>query len=237
MFCTNCGKNINEGAKFCQYCGMKTVISEKGSMTEETVPNYPGEEYTVVYSPNGQGENRVEKFSDGRGYQPDGKSAGGQSFDAFDLSQTQPAHGNSTGGFAQETVGMGGNGANAFGQAGAGFPGSAPGGAGSRPEDLRWGTSSSFGSGETPYPSEDGFTESTGPITESAKAYTSKVFNSPILGVAGIRDGDSGRATSETEEDDSKGNGVLIAIIVILILLILLVGFGAFAYIQGLIDF
>jgi hypothetical protein len=69
------------------------------------------------------------------------------------------------------------------------------------------------------------------------EAYTSKVFNSPVLGVAGLKEGDSNQEHPEEEEDDSKGNGILIALIVILILLILLVGFSAFAYIQGLIDF
>ena len=63
MFCTYCGNTINEGAKFCQYCGKKTVLAAKGSLTEDTIPNYPGEEYTIVYSKNGQGESRVEKVA------------------------------------------------------------------------------------------------------------------------------------------------------------------------------
>ena len=69
------------------------------------------------------------------------------------------------------------------------------------------------------------------------EAYKSKVFNSPVLGVAGLKEGDPNQEHPEEEEDSSKGNGILIALIVILILLILLVGFSAFAYIQGLIDF
>lgn len=185
MFCTNCGNNINEDAKFCQYCGMKTVLASKDSLTENTVPDYPGEEYTVVYSRNGQGESRVKKLSDRQGYQPDPGSADGQDRGGFYESQTRPAHGSNTaGGHAQGTDGMDGIAPNAFG---------------------------------------------------SAEAYTSKVFNSPVLGAAGVREGNSGRELSE--KADSKGNGILIALIVILVLLILLVGFSAFAYIQGLIDF
>ena len=185
MFCTNCGNNINEDAKFCQYCGMKTVLASKDSLTENTIPDYPGEEYTVVYSRNGQGESRVKKLSDRQGYQPDAGSADGQDRGGFYESQTRPAHGSNTaGGHAQGTDGMDSIAPNAFG---------------------------------------------------SAEAYTSKVFNSPVLGVAGVREGNSGRELSE--KADSKGNGILIALIVILVLLILLVGFSAFAYIQGLIDF
>ena len=187
MFCTNCGNNIIEGAKFCQYCGMKTVIASKDSITEETVPNYPGAEYTVIYTRNGRGESRVKKLSDGQGYQPDAGSSDGQDRGDFFGSQTLPAHGsNNTGGYAQTTGGMGSTAPNAF---------------------------------------------------ESEEAYTSRIFNSPVLGVAGIREGDSDRWESEKEEDDNKGNGILIALIVILVLLILLIGFSTFAYIQGLIDF
>ena len=109
MFCTNCGKNIREDAKFCQYCGSKTVIAAKGSTAGETVPDYPGSEYTIVYSPDGTGESRVEEISsrtgyqsnesaaDGRGYQSGIKSAGGSDRAGFYASQTQPAHGSNPG--------------------------------------------------------------------------------------------------------------------------------------------
>lgn len=163
MFCTNCGNIILEGAKFCQYCGMKTVIASKDSMTDNTVPNYPGTEYTIVYSQNGQGESRVKKISDAY---------------AQETSSAQEMR------YPQGTYRTGSNAPDAFGSAG---------------------------------------------------AYTSKAFNSPVPGVAGLREGNPGR--EHPEEDDNRENGILIALIVILILLILLVGFGACAYIQGLIDF
>ena len=165
MFCSNCGNIIIEGAKFCQYCGMKTVIASKDSMNDNTVPNYPGTEYTIVYTQNGQGESRVKKLSDGH---------------AQDMGRAQEMRS------SQGTYRTGSNAPGAF---------------------------------------------------ESAGAYTSKVFNSPVPGVAGLREGNPGPEHSEEEEDGNRGNGILIALIVILILLILLVGFGACAYIQGLIDF
>lgn len=166
MFCTNCGNTIKEGAKFCQYCGKKTVLAVKDSMMEETVPNYPGAEYTVIYSPGGKGESRVEKLSDGGGM-PGGMPDGSEARD-------------SAGGMHPES------------------------------------------SGEAPL---------------SQAEYTSRAFNSPVLGVAGLKEDNSDPELPEEEEDDGKGKGILIALIVILILLILLVGFSAFAYLQGLIDF
>jgi hypothetical protein len=63
------------------------------------------------------------------------------------------------------------------------------------------------------------------------------VFNAPVLGVAGLKEAPQETEHSEGEEEDGRERGILIALIVILILLILLVGFSAFAYIQGLIDF
>ena len=65
----------------------------------------------------------------------------------------------------------------------------------------------------------------------------SKVFNSPVLGVAGLKEENPGSEQNAEVKSEKKGSGILIAIIVILILLILLVGFTAFAYIQGLIEF
>ena len=251
MFCTNCGSNINEGAKFCQYCGMKTVIASKNSMTEETVPNYPGAEYTIVYPRNGQGESRVKKLSDGYGYQSDGRTADGQDRGGFYTSETQPAsaYGSNTGGYMQETGhtqemghaqtnnGRDSNAPDAFESASEGFPGNAAGGAGSAAENRGWDMTSPYGAEMHEYASNDRYTGNGGPNTASAEAYTSKVFNSPVLNVAGLREGDSNQEHSGEEKDDKKGNGILIALIVILILLILLVGFSAFAYIQGLIDF
>ena len=225
MFCTYCGNTINEGAKFCQYCGKKTVLAAKGSLTEDTIPNYPGEEYTIVYSKNGQGESRVEKVSDRRAYQPGERTVDGQGRGGYYASQIRSAYGGKTGGHAQETGRM----SSCAQEAGA------------------MGSYAQEAAGMGSYAQEaDAMSRSTPDAFEQAaefrrnapdEAYTSKVFNSPVLGVAGLKEGDSNQEHPEEEEDDSKGNGILIALIVILILLILLVGFSAFAYIQGLIDF
>ena len=225
MFCTYCGNTINEGAKFCQYCGKKTVLAAKGSLTEDTIPNYPGEEYTIVYSKNGQGESRVEKVSDRRAYQPGERTVDGQDRGGYYASQIRSAYGGKTGGHAQETGRM----SSCAQEAGA------------------MGSYAQEAAGMGSYAQEaDAMSRSTPDAFEQAaefrrnapdEAYTSKVFNSPVLGVAGLKEGDSNQEHPEEEEDDSKGNGILIALIVILILLILLVGFSAFAYIQGLIDF
>ena len=225
MFCTYCGNTINEGAKFCQHCGKKTVLAAKGSITEETIPNYPGEEYTIVYSNNGQGESRVEKVSDRRAYQPGERTVDGQDRGGYYASQIRSAYGGKTGGHAQETGRM----SSCAQEAGA------------------MGSYAQEAAGMGSYAQEaDAMSRSTPDAFEQAaefrrnapdEAYTSKVFNSPVLGVAGLKEGDSNQEHPEEEEDDSKGNGILIALIVILILLILLVGFSAFAYIQGLIDF
>ena len=215
MFCTYCGNTINEGAKFCQYCGKKTVLAAKGSLTEDTIPNYPGEEYTIVYSKNGQGESRVEKVSDRRAYQPGERTVDEQDRGGYYASQARSAYGGKTGGHAQEAGAMSG-----YAQE-AGRMGS-------------YAQEAGVMSGNTP----DAF-EQAAEFRRNApdEAYTSKVFNSPVLGVAGLKEGDPNQEHPEEEEDGSKGNGILIALIVILILLILLVGFSAFAYIQGLIDF
>lgn len=225
MFCTYCGNTINEGAKFCQYCGKKTVLAAKGSLTEDTIPNYPGEEYTIVYSKNGQGESRVEKVSDRRAYQPGERTVDGQDRGGYYASQIRSAYGGKTGGHAQETGRM----SSCAQEAGA------------------MGSYAQEAAGMGSYAQEaDAMSRSTPDAFEQAaefrrnapdEAYTSKVFNSPVLGVAGLKEGDPNQEHPEEEEDDSKGNGILIALIVILILLILLVGFSAFAYIQGLIDF
>ena len=215
MFCTYCGNTINEGAKFCQHCGKKTVLAAKGSLTEDTIPNYPGEEYTIVYSKNGQGESRVEKVSDRRAYQPGERTVDEQDRGGYYASQARSAYGGRTGGHAQEAGAMSG-----YAQE-AGRMGS-------------YAQEAGVMSGNTP----DAF-EQAAEFRRNApdEAYTSKVFNSPVLGVAGLKEGDPNQEHPEEEEDSSKGNGILIALIVILILLILLVGFSAFAYIQGLIDF
>ncbi len=215
MFCTYCGNTINEGAKFCQYCGKKTVLAAKGSLTEDTIPNYPGEEYTIVYSKNGQGESRVEKVSDRRAYQPGERTVDEQDRGGYYASQARSVYGGKTGGHTQEAGAMSG-----YAQE-AGRMGSYAQEAGAM-------------NGNTP----DAF-EQAAEFRRNApdEAYTSKVFNSPVLGVAGLKEGDPNQEHPEEEEDSSKGNGILIALIVILILLILLVGFSAFAYIQGLIDF
>ena len=215
MFCTYCGNTINEGAKFCQHCGKKTVLAAKGSITEETIPNYPGEEYTIVYSNNGQGESRVEKVSDRRAYQPGERTVDEQDRGGYYASQARSVYGGKTGGHTQEAGAMSG-----YAQE-AGRMGSYAQEAGAM-------------NGNTP----DAF-EQAAEFRRNApdEAYTSKVFNSPVLGVAGLKEGDPNQEHPEEEEDSSKGNGILIALIVILILLILLVGFSAFAYIQGLIDF
>ena len=214
MFCTNCGKNIREDAKFCQYCGSKTVIAAKGSTAGETVPDYPGSEYTIVYSPDGTGESRVEEISsrtgyqsnesaaDGRGYQSGIKSAGGSDRAGFYASQTQPAHGSNPG----------------SPQAAGGYA-QAANGPGEYTRDM--GAMGSFGSDRS----------------DSEAADMSKVFNSPVLGVAGLKEENPGSEQNAEVKSEKKGSGILIAIIVILILLILLVGFTAFAYIQGLIEF
>ena len=73
--------------------------------------------------------------------------------------------------------------------------------------------------------------------SDSEAADMSKVFNSPVLGVAGLKEENPGSEQNAEVKSEKKGSGILIAIIVILILLILLVGFTAFAYIQGLIEF
>ena len=215
MFCTYCGNTINEGAKFCQYCGKKTVLAAKGSLTEDTIPNYPGEEYTIVYSKNGQGESRVEKVSDRRAYQPGERTVDEQDRGGYYASQARSAYGGRTGGHAQDTGRM----SSCAQEAGA---------------MNGYAQEAGVMSGNTP----DAF-EQAAEFRRNApdEAYTSKVFNSPVLGVAGLKEGDPNREHPEEEEDSSKGNGILIALIVILILLILLVGFSAFAYIQGLIDF
>ena len=215
MFCTYCGNTINEGAKFCQYCGKKTVLAAKGSLTEDTIPNYPGEEYTIVYSKNGQGESRVEKVSDRRAYQPGERTVDEQDRGGYYASQARSVYGGKTGGHTQEAGAMSG-----YAQE-AGRMGSYAQEAGAM-------------NGNTP----DAF-EQAAEFRRNApdEAYTSKVFNSPVLGVAGLKEGDPNQEHPEEEEDSSKGNGILIALIVILILLILLVGFSAFAYLQGLIDF
>ena len=215
MFCTYCGNTINEGAKFCQYCGKKTVLAAKGSLTEDTIPNYPGEEYTIVYSKNGQGESRVEKVSDRRAYQPGERTVDEQDRGGYYASQARSVYGGKTGGHTQEAGAMSG-----YAQE-AGRMGS-------------YAQEAGVMSGNTP----DAF-EQAAEFRRNApdEAYTSKVFNSPVLGVAGLKEGDPNQEHPEEEEDSSKGNGILIALIVILILLILLVGFSAFAYIQGLIDF
>ena len=225
MFCTYCGNTINEGAKFCQYCGKKTVLAAKGSLTEDTIPNYPGEEYTIVYSKNGQGESRVEKVSDRRAYQPGERTVDEQDRGGYYASQARSAYGGKTGGHAQETGRMG-----SYAQEAGAMSGYAQ-------EAGRMGSyaqEAGVMSGNTP----DAF-EQAAEFRRNApdEAYTSKVFNSPVLGVAGLKEGDPNQEHPEEEEDSSKGNGILIALIVILILLILLVGFSAFAYIQGLIDF
>ena len=234
MFCTNCGKNIREDAKFCQYCGSKTVIAAKGSTAGETVPDYPGSEYTIVYSPDGTGESRVEEISsrtgyqsnesaaDGRGYQSGIKSAGGSDRAGFYASQTQPAHGSNpgspqaAGGYAQAANGAGGY---APGTGAAGGYAQAANGPGEYTRDM--GAMGSFGSDRS----------------DSEAADMSKVFNSPVLGVAGLKEENPGSEQNAEVKSEKKGSGILIAIIVILILLILLVGFAAFAYIQGLIEF
>ena len=215
MFCTYCGNTINEGAKFCQYCGKKTVLAAKGSLTEDTIPNYPGEEYTIVYSKNGQGESRVEKVSDRRAYQPGERTVDEQDRGGYYASQARSAYGGRTGGHAQDTGRM----SSCAQEAGA---------------MNGYAQEAGVMSGNTP----DAF-EQAAEFRRNApdEAYTSKVFNSPVLGVAGLKEGDPNQEHPEEEEDSSKGNGILIALIVILILLILLVGFSAFAYIQGLIDF
>lgn len=225
MFCTYCGNTINEGAKFCQYCGKKTVLAAKGSLTEDTIPNYPGEEYTIVYSKNGQGESRVEKVSDRRAYQPGERTVDEQDRGGYYASQARSVYGGRTGGHAQDTGRM----SSCAQEAGA-MNGYAQ-------ETGRMGSYAQEAgamSGNTP----DAF-EQAAEFRRNApdEAYTSKVFNSPVLGVAGLKEGDPNQEHPEEEEDGSKGNGILIALIVILILLILLVGFSAFAYIQGLIDF
>ena len=225
MFCTYCGNTINEGAKFCQYCGKKTVLAAKGSLTEDTIPNYPGEEYTIVYSKNGQGESRVEKVSDRRAYQPGERTVDEQDRGGYYASQARSAYGGRTGGHAQDTGRM----SSCAQEAGA-MNGYAQ-------ETGRMGSYAQEAgamNGNTP----DAF-EQAAEFRRNApdEAYTSKVFNSPVLGVAGLKEGDPNQEHPEEEEDSSKGNGILIALIVILILLILLVGFSAFAYLQGLIDF
>lgn len=225
MFCTYCGNTINEGAKFCQYCGKKTVLAAKGSLTEDTIPNYPGEEYTIVYSKNGQGESRVEKVSDRRAYQPGERTIDEQDRGGYYASQARSAYGGKTGGHTQEAGTMSG-----YAQE-AGRMGSYAQEAGAM---SGYAQEAGVMSGNTP----DAF-EQAAEFRRNApdEAYTSKVFNSPVLGVAGLKEGDPNQEHPEEEEDSSKGNGILIALIVILILLILLVGFSAFAYIQGLIDF
>ena len=216
----NCGNNIEDGAKFCRYCGKRTTIASKDSMTEETVPNYQGAEYTVVYSSDGQGGSRVRKLSDGLGYQSDVRAVDEQAGIEYDASVTRPAHG-----------GMGGYAADLYGntaaspQAGVFAPGSGE----ENPENSM---SSSY---------NDGMYNSSGQDQENAARpplsaqYTSKAFNSPVLDVAGLKEGEPN--PEHSEKYSKKGNRILIFIIVILILLILLVGFSAFAYIQGLIDF
>ena len=223
----NCGKNIRDDAKFCQFCGSRTVIAEKGSAAGETVPDYPGSEYTIVYSPDGTGESRVEEISsrtgytsnraaaDGRGYQSGNKSADVSDGGGFYASQPRPVYGSNPG--SPQAAGAAGGYAPAAGAAG-GYA-QAANGSGEYMRDM--GAMGSYGSrGSNP-----------------EAADMSKVFNSPVLGVAGLKEENPGSEQNAEVKSDKKGSGILIAIIVILILLILLVGFAAFAYIQGLIEF
>ena len=240
----NCGKNIRDDAKFCQFCGSRTVIAEKGSAAGETVPDYPGSEYTIVYSPDGTGESRVEEISsrtgypsnraaaDGRGYQSGNKSADVSDGGGFYASQPRPVYGSNpgspqaAGGYAQAVNGAGGyaqtaNGADGYAPAAGAAGGYAQAANGSGEYTRDMGAMGSYGShGSNP-----------------EAADMSKVFNSPVLGVAGLKEENPGSEQNAEVKSDKKGSGILIAIIVILILLILLVGFAAFAYIQGLIEF
>ena len=283
----NCGKNIRDDAKFCQFCGSRTVIAEKGSAAGETVPDYPGSEYTIVYSPDGTGESRVEEISsrtgypsnraaaDGRGYQSGNKSADVSDGGGFYASQPRPVYGsnpgspqaagaaggyaqtaNRAGGYAQTANGAGGyaqaagaaggyaqaaNGAGGYAQAAGAASGYAQAANGADGYASAAGAAGGYaqaanGSGE--YTRDMGAMGSYGSHGSNPEAADmSKVFNSPVLGVAGLKEENPGSEQNAEVKSDKKGSGILIAIIVILILLILLVGFAAFAYIQGLIEF
>ena len=260
----NCGKNIRDDAKFCQFCGSRTVIAEKGSAAGETVPDYPGSEYTIVYSPDGTGESRVEEISsrtgypsngsaaDGRGYQSGIKSADVSDKGGFYASQPRPVYGSNpgspqaAGGYAQAVNGAGGyaqaaNGAGGYAQAtgaASGYAQAANGADGYAPAAGAAGGYAQAANGSGEYTRDMGAMGSYGSHGSNPEAADmSKVFNSPVLGVAGLKEENPGSEQNAEVKSDKKGSGILIAIIVILILLILLVGFAAFAYIQGLIEF
>ena len=48
MYCSNCGKPLNEGANFCAFCGQKVVIPTE--IMQEGMPP------TIQSEPNGNGE-------------------------------------------------------------------------------------------------------------------------------------------------------------------------------------
>ena len=243
----NCGKNIRDDAKFCQFCGSRTVIAEKGSAAGETVPDYPGSEYTIVYSPDGTGESRVEEISsrtgypsnraaaDGRGYQSGNKSADVSDGGGFYASQPRPVYGSNPG--SPQAAGAAGGYAQAAGAAG-GYAQTANGADGYAPAAGAAGGYAQAANGSGEYTRDMGAMGSYGSHGSNPEAADmSKVFNSPVLGVAGLKEENPGSEQNAEVKSDKKGSGILIAIIVILILLILLVGFAAFAYIQGLIEF
>ena len=41
MYCKNCGKEIDDDSKFCQYCGVEQSKKETGTYTEPKVNNTP----------------------------------------------------------------------------------------------------------------------------------------------------------------------------------------------------
>ena len=165
-----------------------------------------------------KGANRIQKLSGGRGSYPDE----GAAQPAFGSDSADPGGEDYYGSAAQPAFGL--DGADPGGED---YYGSAT--------QPAFGSDSAGPGGEDYYGSavQPGFSAAAGPSPE----YTDKVSNAPVLGVAGLKAAAPESEHSEEEEDDDKGRGILIALIVILILLILLVGFSAFAYIQGLIDF
>ena len=140
MFCINCGKQLEEGSRFCPYCGAK--VPGAGDYTQPAAPTDPfagqsGDAWQQAGQGAGQSENAnaYQQPSQNSWQQPGQDSAGGWQ---------QPGQ-DSAGGWQQ-------SGQNAYQQPGAGAPGGNAGGfdpwamgggqnrKGPAPQDDPWGS-------------------------------------------------------------------------------------------------